>query len=474
MIWDAGRQPPTLRGDIWEHWLIAESFDRHGTPDLRPGDAEAVYVQAERFGFQPPAQPYAYAAAPDGRFYGVHFWAYAACAAPAKAYLRWVGSSELAWTGVANAGWFLMAVGVVLFGSSAPLRERFALVALAASGPAWKYINWPGSELFSWTFALIAVSSYRDRRYGRAGAAAGVAALQNPPIILLGGVAVLASLLDRRLQAAVAASIGTAIGLIPYAFFQYHFGRPNLIAAEFASLNNITWIRGWSQAADLSQGMLPYAPVLLVAGVVGAIRLLEFREPRGLLLVAGTVAVAAGTQVAHNWNSSCDGLQRYLVWMIPLVAGIAVSGIATLGSSRRWLWLLGAAALIVQSALIGIYAKYKVEEGYLEHTRIARWVLEHCPAAYWAEHEVFVERTRHADNWPFSPSPFPVAYVREDGTVSKMLLNAASIENVAVRFQVDPAYLAELKREADGRGGLFYVHPPRGTVRDRQDSLAKP
>lgn len=463
----ANRYPPVVAGDIWEHWLIAESFDRHGTPDLRPEDKATVYAQAAQFNYFPPDpnHPYAYAPAPDGRWYGVHFWGYAAAGVPAKVALRWAGYSDLSWPAVSNALWFLFAIGVALFASTAPVRERVAIVVLAAAGPGWKYVGWPGSELFSWAFVLVAVVTFRDRRYGWSGLASGIAALQNPPAILFGGFAFLAALLERKWRAALGCAVGTAAGLLPYAFFQYHFGKPNLIATDYARVEYISWMRGWSMLTDYNQGLLPFAPVLTVALVLGAGLVLYRREARGFFLLAGLVAVAVGTQVSRNWNSGCDGLQRYLVWMLPLAAAVAVDGFA----GRRRLWALALAALVVHSWIITEYKRHDaLDGGYLNHTKLAQWVLDNHPQLYWAEHEIFVERTRRADNWPMTPAKWPVARVRtDDGTVSKMLLDKESVDEVPVMFIADPDYMQELKTKAAKEVGLFYAHPPRGKVKVR-------
>jgi hypothetical protein len=386
------------------------------------------------------------------------------CGVPAKAGLRWAGKSELLWPVVSNALWLLLAVGIALFGSRAPVGERLALVGLAASGPGWQYVGWPGSELFSWAFVLIAVVAFRDRRYGWAGLGAGLAALQNPPIILFGAFAVAAAARERRWRTALGAVAGTAVGLIPYAFYQYHFGKPNLIAADLARTEYISWCRTWSQIADLNQGLVPFVPLLVVGGAAGALRGLYTRTPGTLFLVGATVAVAVGTQVSRNWNSGCDGVQRYLVWLIPLVAGVAVTGIG----NRRALWGLAAAAVVVHGGLIAVYAETGVlARGYLGHTRLAEWALVHCPELYWVEPEIFVERTQHTDNWPMTPARFPVAFIRPDGTVSKMLLDAESVERVAEVFETSPTYLMELRSRAAGRAEPFYAHPPHGTVRVR-------
>lgn len=462
----AGR-PPRLAGDAWEYWYQAESFDRHGTPDLRPDDRAAVDAAAARAGQGPaPAEAYAYAAAPDGRLYGVHFWSYALSAVPAKMYLRLTGGCELAALLAANAGWFALAVGVVLFGSKAPVGERVALAGLAAVGPAVWYLDWPGAELFCWALVLIAVAAFRDRRDGLAGAAAGLAATQNPTAVFLGGVAVVAAAAERRWGAAARAAAGTALAFLPFAFFQYHFGKPNLIAAEFATAANLSWVRTWGSLTDLNQGLLPYAPLLAVGVVAGAARLAYARNRRGLLLAAGGVAMAVGVEVQHNWNSDCVGLHRYLVWMIPVAAGVVVEAF---GGRRPALGLAAAGVAVAAHAALLVAADRGdwLNEGYLGHTPIAKWVLTHHPRAYWVEPEVFVERTDHRDGWPLAPVPFPIGFAAADGTVTKMLLDAASVGRVGDVYDADPAYLAALAARAAGERGVFYAHPPPGAVRVR-------
>jgi hypothetical protein len=172
--------------------------------------------------------------------------------------------------------------------------------------------------------------------------------------------------------------------------------------------------------------------------------------------------VLVGTQVSQNWHSGCDGLQRYLVWVLPLFAGVAVTGIG-----GRWrLWAFAVVAALAHVATLEQHQQpERYPGGYLDHTRTAKWVLTHCPRLYWAEQEIFIERTRHGDDWPGTPSDFPLAFVRPDGTVSKMLLAPADVEKTAARFDVDPGYMEQLRSQAARETGLFYAHPPHGAVR---------
>ena len=156
--------------------------------------------------------------------------------------------------------------------------------------------------------------------------------------------------------------------------------------------------------------------------------------------------------------------------MIPVAAGVAVEGLA---GTRRLLVGLAAVAVVAHAALLYAYDRTDaLKDGYLNHTPRVPWVLTHYPRAYWVEPEVFIERTHQRDGWPFFPAEFPVGYVAPDGTVTKLLLNAESIERVGQRYEVDPGYLSALRERAAGESGLFYAHPPAGAVRSRPPSAA--
>src|SRR5205823_2746815 len=133
------------------------------------------------------------------------------------------------------------------------------------------------------------------------------------------------------------------------------------------------------QWTDFNQGLLPYVPLLVLGVGFAAARLAYLRDARGLLLLLGTLAVMVGTQVSRNWNSGCDGLQRYLVWVLPLLAGVAVVGV---GGGRR-LWAFAATAVVAHATLMQTYQRTgAIPAGYLSHTAVAEWVLTHCPEAY--------------------------------------------------------------------------------------------
>lgn len=458
--------PHRAFGDCWEYWYQVESLARHSSPDLRPSDRSAVDAVAAELGLEPsPVIPHAYVATQDDRWYGVHFWAYALSAVPARLVLGEVGGSILTSLRVTNAVWLVIGVGFALFGSRAPVRERSALVGLATIGPTIWYVGWNGAELFSWTFVLVAVVAYRDGRYSLAAFTAAMAAIQNPPAGLFAGAAVIAAFLVGRWRPVTWTMIGTAIGLVPYAFYGFHYGQPNLIVGgpEYVGIRNLSWARTWGLATDLNHGLLPFQPGLVLLVIVGTVGLLRRPTPHRLLLLVATAAMALGCQVAHNWNSACEGAQRYLVWLLPAFAAVAVEGLG-----RRWGRAVAASVGLHVVLLVVHQVNGVRDSAHLSHTPIADWVLNHCPWLYWPEHEVFVERTNNADGWPYRPARLPIGFVRpQDGFVSKLLVDPATVSRVGERYHVEPFYAAELVRLATSERGLFYVHPPPAAVRYR-------
>ncbi|HJZ58783.1 MAG TPA: hypothetical protein VKE74_27820, partial [Gemmataceae bacterium] len=158
VVWHYATLEAVKHGDGWEYAYQLESLSRHGTPELRDEDLAAANARFTPASWKsPPAHPYGYFPAPDGRMYGMHFWGYALSAVPARAALRFVGGDELAALQVTNAGWFLLGLGAILFGYPGSVWKRLALGGLVCATPAVWYIRWTGAEVFSWSLAVTAV-----------------------------------------------------------------------------------------------------------------------------------------------------------------------------------------------------------------------------------------------------------------------------------------------------------------------------
>jgi hypothetical protein len=410
--------------------------------------------------------PHGFATAADGSMHARHFWMYPLLAVPAKFALRLTGGREFNALVVTNAWLFAAAVGVALAAAPGPLSQRLAFVLLATVTPVLWYLTFTGVEVFSWALAVVALVAVERRWYWQSALAAALAATQNPPMVLLALVPVLLPAHRREFWPAGAALAAASVALLPVADTWWHFGEPTLIAATLDA-GRISAGRTWSLLADLNAGLLPYAPVLLVAAPWSAWRLARRGDLAALLLVVAVAGMLLGMQTQINWNTDGRGVRRYLIWVLPALAWL----VARAWHDRvlaRWV----TAAVITSGAVLLLDPPSDMN--WLEHRPLARWVMREWPALYNPDFEVFTERSAHGeappewlldgvrrDGWILG---LPVAHGRASGEVTKLLVHRDSAAELTRRFRIDPAYLAELRRRAEAATTPVYVEPPPAAV----------
>jgi len=118
--------------------------------------------------------------------------------------------------------------------------------------------------VFSFSLALAGLSHLDAKRYGRAALLLGLSATQNPLLVLLAGVPVVAAG-GSGVEAGRARRGGAAVALVPYAFYFVTFGKPSLITADYTNPANIGLGRTASLLFDLTRGCCVCAGALLAA-----------------------------------------------------------------------------------------------------------------------------------------------------------------------------------------------------------------
>lgn len=456
---------------------MVEAFARHGSPDVRDDDVRALFENVDRWEEHPAGAssvrevlggelPHSFTVAPDGRSHAVHFWMYSLFALPAKLLLRAVGGREFNALIVTNA-WLLAAALAVAAGTGGgqPGGRGAALALLLAVTPVAWYVTFTGVEVFCWALATVSLACLDRKRYVASAIAAALAATQNPPMALLAAVPVLVAARRAPPAAAGATLAGASLALLPVVWNWWHFGVASLIAVSL-DLDRVSVGRTLGLLFDLNAGLLPYVPVLLVAAPLAAWRLTRRGDRRAVLVAFALVGMLLAVQTQINWNSDGRGLRRYLVWMLPPMAWLVVTG-----WTDRWRDRLVAAAVVTSGAVLIFDAPTRTT--WLEHRPVARWVMREWPWLYNPDFETFVERSVHGEappRWLLEGRPdgwmvaLPVAHGRVDGEVTKLLVQRDSAAELSRRFRIDPAYLAELQRRAEASITPSYVHPPPGAV----------
>lgn len=481
----AARRDFARQGDGWEYLLMVEAWVRHGSPDVREGDIAAVAgaVDAWLAATSGPTTPGAvravvdseiahrFVTTPGGQQLAVHFWLYPLVAVPARWVLDAAGAAPFNALVVTNVVLVAAALAVVLVsGLGGGGRRRTLAVLLLATPVVW-YVVFTGSEVFSWACAVMALVALERGRHGTSSALAALGATQHPAMAPLALVPVALALVERNTAAAMRAASGAAVTLLPLADYTWRFGRPGLLLAVNTAVGAVTLGRFVGLLTDLNVGLLPHVPVLLLALPLAAWHSLRSRDAHRSLLLAALVAMMTVVQVQLNWNSAGMGLQRYLLWMLPVVTWI-VAGAST---PHRRAWL---AASVATSVVV--LADWPAETNWLEHRPVARWVLRHAPRLYAPEFELFAERAAHAeappawmlqgraDGWR---ELLPVAVGHASGEVTVLLVDRESAPRLADRFVVAPDYWPALQRIAAQASTPVYVYPPPGAVRSRHDAV---
>ena len=470
------------QGDGWEYLVLLEAFDRHGSPDVRTGDLDAMFAHVDSWELttHPPGSeglrsardvyaaelPYRFVTAADGRQSAAHFWMYSLTAYPAKLALRAVGGREFNALVVTNACLFALALGAGLFlGTTAPA-HRVALTLLTAATPVVWYVTFTGVEVFCWAFVTLCLLCLDPRFYAGAALAAGLAATQNPPLALLIAVPIGLAMVERRWREAALGAVCGSVAAWPAVYYGLQSGAPGFLARTNSDLGLISWARTASLLFDLNAGLLPYVPVLLAAALWAVVRVATRRMLPALLVALALAGMMLAVQAQINWNSDARGLQRYLVWMLPMLAWLVAQ--AWQGRARTWI----AAASVVTSGAVLIFDP-PGPATWLEHRAVARWVMQHAPALYNPPFEMFAERSAHAEAPPIWMTQgrhdgwmtlLPVAQGRASGEVTKLLVQRDSRARLVERFRIDPAYLPVLLAATEASIQPRYVHPPAGTV----------
>jgi hypothetical protein len=459
------RLPLRPCGDAGEYLLMLESWSLHRSPEMQPQDLDSLRARLGRDGLAIDESRVLsnYHAGRDGRLYCYHFWGYSLAGWPAHRALEARGLSPLRALPVTNAVLFGAALVAVAFLPWTGSR-RLLLGGLLLFSPALGFLMWPHPEVF--TFALVTLALVLGSR-GRAASAvlaAALASLQNPPLLLLvallGAGAALSSWRQRSVRTALLAGMAALPALLPAAFFQSQFGVLNLSVRPAEAAESLSALRALDLAVDPNLGLLPHAPLTLLFGLGGALGALRRRKVVPALLVLVLLpALAFACTANSNWNNDTTGPNRYVVWMLPILALVA-AGETALGPTRplgrAWGWALG---LAVATQAVAVLARGGplARSDFLEHSRAARFVLDRRPSLYRPAPEVFVERTLHHEG----PFEGPVVYRDAQGRCRKAFLQWRQAEALLARCGPPTgemaARLAEDSRRKDTKRAWTYV-----------------
>lgn len=411
--------PPTLGGDVMEYTVTTVASANHGRPDIRLADIDRTVALAphlkEPFDLlrhdiesgKPDVFP-AFVRGRHGRVYPIHFVGYPMLAAIPFKVLDAFGLPPFKAFQVVN-GVAVLILGMALrrfFGSS--LKALFGVALFLGCGGAL-YINLSSPECISAAGLLAGLAFFLSGAPLIGGLLGGLAATQNPTIVVFLGFAPLIKLcLGWRRDAGVGTNLracfgradlaglaaGLAVFALPLLFNQYHYGTPNFIAKRFSDPNLIGMARLVSFYFDLNQGM-----ILAIPGITLALALWGWRKGAGrrhaavlAACVLFSLALAVPTLAVLNWNSGAIGIMRYALWA---AVPILLAFLLRLREQARWPAALLAVLACVQAGAMVHASRYD----YIHFSPLANEVLARASRWYHPEPEIFAERMANNDDY---------------------------------------------------------------------------
>jgi hypothetical protein len=345
-----------------------------------------------------------YFRADDNRYIGYHFWLYSGIVAVTeKVFFSW-GGNVLKAMQVTNALCLILCLLWFAFASSAGTAVNSWTVFFYLTGGSLYYFYWTHPEVLLSACLVVGFSGLFSRQWKWSLAAFSVASLQVvslTPLLLLVAVYFLKATRRSRRQCMVILQSNWkfllqvfSLPLVAPLYYLFHFGEPNLIAISGAvDARLIGWNRMVSFWFDLNQGLVVGLPVFVLAVIYatylwgrGRLR----RRHELALAVGASLLIALPLLSQTNWNAGQAIFNRYALYAsAPLIVflGRFFSSLEV----SRW---FKAFAVSFSLAFFGLcnFALNTVP-GYVSHKPWVVWVLDHYPALYNPDPEIFIERT---------------------------------------------------------------------------------
>lgn len=426
-----GNHPPEPAGDIAEYYGITESLMNHASINLTNDDITNLSNSLHPQYYDNPGY---YIWGKNGNRYPVHFFAYSLLLTPIRWCLRIVSAPQLQVFSLFNSLAFFAAIIYIMQKLFRTPKQQWTLLLFSLTSPLIFFLWWPGPDILILSLLLIALSLFLEDRFLPAVLLAAIASWQSQPILVIVGFLTLYHIIVKKNFRAVLPAIGLSV--IPYLYNIYTFGTLTpwtLLTDGWTTLNgfglqNVSLQKLFEQLFDLNIGVFWYAPLLTMFGLwilvknqlqKGTLYEAKYLWFAGMLV---TTLLAFQTNPAWHYGTAGFGPSRHAIVMIPFFIAIMTHAIV---QTKRWIVMLG---VIVASQIIVLSINnymFPIFTNTLDHSPIARFVLDRWPSLYSPTPEIFVDRTNHTDlDYPTS------AVYKTNGACKKAYVLTQDIDRV--------------------------------------------
>jgi hypothetical protein len=384
---------PRRVGDGLEYVAMTLNLSHGRSPALSPLEQQSLLSEIARLPGFDRATVDTPVPGRDGKADFRHFWLYPLVVSPVAALTRWGG---------AHVNHAFTSVNILLIGGLVWLLARRGYTAGAAmlvAGPILWWVDKAHAEVFIFVaiaFAVLLVDTWP----AVALVAAGLAAAQNPAAGAVLAVCLACVLILHRTRrvpwaAAIAALV---IAASAPAYYQWHLGMWSPLSSTVHT--DLPGLRAFvTPVIDPNLGLLPYAPVLIVAAFLGlkdTSRLVRLAIAVASLLLLGAFAISGN--VNHGGS---PGMSRYALWLLALCTPMVAAGCEAWRARHRATWQ-AAVTISIAFSLVAFRPALADRAGdspnWLAKEIWARWPALDSPLP-----EVFAERVSGLDGSALVP-----------------------------------------------------------------------
>ncbi|MGG1314827.1 hypothetical protein [Cohnella laeviribosi] len=326
-------------------------------------------------------------------------------------------------------------------------KAQLWLIITISLSPIILYIPWSHPEVFSFVFLCWGLIEYWEHNKKTAITLISVASLQNPAIAIVSLIILIKEFFfeyKKLCKEIILLGLCSSIVLLPYVFYWIYFHHFSLITTSgAASFEFISFKKILSLFIDPNFGLLIYIPVLLITFVYLIIK----KDRQAILGLVSLILIAIICSTQLNWNSGMMYINRYSVWMIPIIIIILVKYISSLSTKKYFFQIL---AYILTTGIITLYCFYEYDtSNSVKFSPVSKVLISNVPALYNPPADVFVERALGRETLEF-----PVSVYNNSGLRKSIILDDTNkIKYINGSFELsfnsDLYTLKEIKKEED-------------------------
>ncbi|KPU43689.1 acyltransferase family protein [Oxobacter pfennigii] len=435
---------PERYGDGFEYIYMLQALENHLTPDVLPQDIMDAQIILNQNNIVPYSDAYSgFFESLSGKMYSYHFFGYPLVVLPVKLVLKLFDINTLKSFQITNAIFYIISLWITYLYTEFDEKKKKILVLMLAVNPIIWYLRWTHPEVVTYSLIIISLVMFSRKKLKLSMLFSAIASMQNPPLVILMAIYLIFFIKqykkDYKIKDAILMIISCIPAGIPSIFYYCNYATPNLIMkVGSAGIKYVSIQKIYDLLFDLNMGIFPYLPILLILFIYLLTRKLFKKDILSYIFAGGLLLMIILSAQTSNWNHGCSGLNRYAVWMIPIIIYYVILYI----DIEKFKSAV-AISLILSWFIVYHGGGFIPKLSHVEMLAPAKTILNNMPFIYSPDYEIFAERVLSIGDTTYADK-FPIVYIN-NGNVMKALTDYKGLQKMSKLFEViDKKYYNKL------------------------------